>query len=109
MTDELDGRLPPNWRRDAANAYAAGLSGGPMPERMHVDVQLKARFVDRHVSVLRTLEAFGMAEAEARELIAQTRRDGGTDYLVTRDGVQYFIRQMKGNHADVFKLGDGCA
>lgn len=61
-------------------------------------------FVTRHVSVLRALQAFGLTEEQARPLIESTRRAGGTDYPVTRDGVPYVIRQMKGWHADVFRL-----
>lgn len=62
------------------------------------------RLVDRHVSVLKALMAYGLAEEEARALIAATRAAGGNDYRVERNGLRYVIRQMKGNHADVFEL-----
>lgn len=63
-------------------------------------------YVTRHVSVLRALVAFGFTEDQARPLIESTRRTGGTDYPVARDGVPYVIRQMKGWHADVFRIED---
>lgn len=63
-------------------------------------------FVDRQVSVLRALMIYGMDESPARELIALTRRSGGTDYRIDQAGARYLIRQMKGYHADVFRLDD---
>lgn len=61
-------------------------------------------YVDRYVSVLKALLAFGVGEREALDRIERTRRAGGRDYEVTRAGVRYLVRQMKGNHADVYRL-----
>ena len=55
----------------------------------------------RHVSVLRALQAFGLAEVEAKALITTTRAAGGLEYRVSRDGCSFLIRQMKGGHAEV--------
>ena len=81
-------------RRRLNEAFAAGL-------RHQVEI-----FVNRHVSVLRALQAFGFTEDQAKPLIERTRLAGGTEYRVTRDGQPFVIRQMKGWHADVFRLED---
>lgn len=62
------------------------------------------RFVGRHVSVLRALLAYGLAEAEARGLVERAKGAGQAEIRITVGGRVMVFRRMRGNHADVYEL-----
>ena len=65
---------------------------------------MNSRFLGRHVSTRRALVAHGVPAAEAEALIAAARAAGQHEIRIASAGRVLLVRQMRGNHADVFEL-----